>query len=330
MKWRVVGLLLVLAMSGLGVRAQSEGRVRQYMYTQQDFNPAYAGSQGLMNVMVMGRQQWVGFGQGAPQLLFLNVDVPFNYRTAATMTPGLKMQYSHGVGLSACRDAAGYGSRIVAELSYAGRFHLRGKGSLSLGVGFSVMNDRYEATWRAVDGAEGDPAVPSARQSAINFDVSFGLYYNTPRLYFGVSGRNLLGHGLREKLTPTKVKVLDAYGSVREFYVVAGYDARLPRRWALQPSALIRTNLKEHQLTLTLTTSYNDLVWFGVNYSLLESVGGLLSFNVLHGLRIGYQYDYPTSALGRYTSGSHEVVLGYSFSLKREKVTRQYKTVRYL
>ena len=78
-RW-VLADLLLFAAGGLWLQArgQNDGRMHQYMFSQQDFNPSFAGSQGLIDVYTLFRQQWVGYGKGAPQLLFLNFDIyPF-------------------------------------------------------------------------------------------------------------------------------------------------------------------------------------------------------------------------------------------------------------
>jgi len=37
------------------------------------------------------------------------------------------------------------------------------------------------------------------------------------------------------------------------------------------------------------------------------------------GIRIGYSYDITTSILRKYSSGSHELTLGYTLPKKKEK-----------
>lgn len=321
-------LLFVLVLPGLAY-SQAEGRMHQYMFNQLDFNPAYAGSQGLLNVYALGRQQWVGFGPGAPQTVFFSFDMPFKYRQLSQMTPGKKMQYSHGLGLHFVRDAYGYAVVTGLELSYGARFHLRGLGSLSLGLGVRGLNDKFDAQWRAVDNAESDAAIPLPKGSSIAIDLSFGLYFNTRDMYFGLSGLNLLGSEIRDKLSGA-IRTHGRMGYARQYYAVAGYDLTLNNRWHLEPSVLLRSDLVQYLLGMAVRAEYNNLFWFGVSYHVLESVGGLVGINLFNGLRIGYCYDYPTTAIRHFTSGSHEVVLGYSFGLERERLPQRYKSIRFL
>lgn len=309
---------------------QSDGRMHQYMFNQLDFNPGYAGSQGVMNVYALARQQWLGFGKGAPRTYFVNFDMPFGYRSLSQMSPGHKMEYSHGLGVHLMRDEVGFMSTNGIELSYVGRFHLRATGSLGVGLGVRAVNDRFDATWRTPDGVvEQDAAIPDGKASGIGFDLSFGLYYNTPSMFFGLSAQNLLGAKLRDRLF-SKLGKRARLDRARQVYVVSGYHLPLRMRWALEPSLMFRTDFVQYQLGVSLLAEYNSLFWFGASYHVAESAGALLGVNLFNGLRIGYSYDYPLSAISQFTSGSHEVVLGYSFSLSRERLPERYKSIRYL
>jgi bacteroidetes-specific putative membrane protein len=309
--------------------AQSDGRMRQYMFNQLDFNPGYAGSQGLVNVYAIARQQWVGYGKGAPQTFFVNFDIPFSYRQLSQMSPGKKVQYSHGLGLHLMRDAIGFGATNGVELSYSARFHLRALGSLAFGLGLRALNDQFKAQWLTVDPSDNDPAIPKANANGIAFDVSFGLYYTARSMYFGVSGQNLLGPELRSSLSKSVSKT-GRVNYARQYYMVGGYDLNVSSRWNLEPSFLARTDLQQYLLSLTLAAQYNNLFWFGVSYHVFESVGALAGIKLFDTFRIGYSYDYPTGAMGQFTSGSHEIIVGYSFGFEKQTRPQQYKSIRYL
>lgn len=62
-------------------------------------------------------------------------------------------------------------------------------------------------------------------------------------------------------------------------------------------------------LDVSANVLYNDRFELGVAYRLDDSVSGLMSLSVRPNLRIGYAYDYTTSNLGQFNSGTHEVFL---------------------
>jgi hypothetical protein len=66
---------------------------------------------------------------------------------------------------------------------------------------------------------------------------------------------------------------------------------------------------------------YNK-VEVGAAYRWDDSVGALFNFRISNALRVGYAYDYTISNLGRFNSGSHEIIL--LFDLDRSKNKKGY------
>ena len=58
MKISYIILLLLSIVSGAS--AQQDPMFTQYMHNPVSINPAYAGSRGTLNAVLMHRQQWVG------------------------------------------------------------------------------------------------------------------------------------------------------------------------------------------------------------------------------------------------------------------------------
>jgi hypothetical protein len=48
---------------------------------------------------------------------------------------------------------------------------------------------------------------------------------------------------------------------------------------------------------------------------------GIAEFNITRALRIGYSYDWYLNRSGNYTSGTHEIMLGWDINLNRTKMT---------
>jgi type IX secretion system PorP/SprF family membrane protein len=64
---------------------------------------------------------------------------------------------------------------------------------------------------------------------------------------------------------------------------------------------------------LSLNVLINNRIEAGLGYRLDDAVTGLVNFKVTPDLRIGYAYDYTTSNLGNYNSGSHEIMILFDF-----------------
>ena len=59
--------------------------------------------------------------------------------------------------------------------------------------------------------------------------------------------------------------------------------------------------------------SYLDRFWAGASYRNGRSVAGLFQFGVNNQVKVAYIYDFDISKLGRYSNGSHEIMVRYEF-----------------
>ncbi len=75
---------------------------------------------------------------------------------------------------------------------------------------------------------------------------------------------------------------------------------------------------------------YNKKFWAGVTYRVGSAVVGMIGLDILNGVKVGYSYDFDTSALSSSSNGSHEIMVGYSFKVGIEKIPQKYKSIRFL
>ncbi|NCP52868.1 MAG: type IX secretion system membrane protein PorP/SprF, partial [Flavobacteriales bacterium] len=59
----------------------------------------------------------------------------------------------------------------------------------------------------------------------------------------------------------------------------------------------------------------NEKLEAGLGYRLGDAVSALVNFRVTPELRIGYAYDYTTTNLSSYNSGSHEIFILFDVDL---------------
>ncbi len=77
-----------------------------------------------------------------------------------------------------------------------------------------------------------------------------------------------------------------------------------------------------------MRATYNRFLSFGLGYRYKEAVSAMISAEFKN-FFIGYAYDYPLSALGKASSGSHEVVIGYNVKLNfGEKNKNKHRSIR--
>ena len=314
-------ILFFIAISKVLLSQQDE-QFSQYMYNQLDFNPGSAGSKEAINASLLGRNQWVGI-KGAPTTQIGSINAPVKL-----------FKLNSGVGLTILSDKAGYDNNFGVKLSYAYRMDVN-NGIGKLGIGFSAgyLNNNIKitspsGTWSAPGDATAptnDGSIPMDKQSGSAFDFGLGLFYKTDNLYLGLSSTHLLQPDLTYKSGGAKVP------KTRTFYLTASYNIAMKNPlFDLQPSLLISSVGSSSSADLNCVLLYNKKVWGGVTYRVGAAIIGMVGIELMSGLRIGYSYDFSTTSLGRYNSGSHEIMVGYSFNIAREKIPHKSRSVRFL
>ena len=305
-------LLFFVANPLLVVFAQQTPQFSHNMFNQMTINPGYAGSSDLICASAINRQQWVGF-EGAPATTVVNVNSPFRL-----------FGKSHGVGITVYNDKYAFNNDIDINLSYAYRMSVA-NGQLGIGIAGGFINSSLDPKWKDPDGGTGtsDPTIPQQKESVMSLDLAFGLFYKTDRMYFGLSGQHLNEPALNKAENASKLK--------RHYYVTSGYNLALPNpSFEIIPSVFLVTDGVSSSLTVNTNVLYNKRIWGGVSYRLNDAIIGMFGVELFNGVRIGYAYDYSLSDLSGYNDGTHEFMVSYCFSLKKEKPPQRYKSIRFL
>jgi type IX secretion system PorP/SprF family membrane protein len=108
----------------------------------------------------------------------------------------------------------------------------------------------------------------------------------------------------------------------QNYYLLnTGYNFTLSPKLKLFPSTLISLSPGEKILfDLNTIMSYSDRFWFGASYRNNRSMAALIQFAVNSQFRVAYTYDFDFGKLGRYSNGSHEIILRYEFKYKIDVV----------
>ena len=307
--------LLVLTLTGFISSAQQDAQFSHNMFNRLATNAGYAGTNNAICATLIGRSQWVSF-PGAPKTGLLSIDAPI-----LTKTP-----FHGGIGLVLCSDQLGYEKNLNAKLSYS--YHLMlGTGTLGLGLEGGMLQKSIDGSHWLPPSTVIDNSIPSTI-STITYDIGFGAYYTTNQFYVGISSLHLP----QSVLTKGNFN----YTNVRHYYVTGGYDFPLPGNpnIELKPSILVKSDGRSTQLDVNLLAQYNKLFWGGVSYRITDAIVALVGFNygLSNGsnLRFGYSYDITTSALRGYSSGSHELLLGYCFKVSTPEKKQSHQNVRFL
>jgi len=311
-------LCLVLIIMNIGtLLSQFDAQFSQYMFYNSSFNPAAVGEGDMIQITGQHRIQWIGMPNGGQTTVF-SINSPLKIE-----------KINQGIGLKFLNDKVGQFTNQTAHLQYAYKMKL-GVGTLSVGtdLGFVSIGFHGDSVRNISLGSyhdiAGDIQIPKTSVSGIGFDMSLGLFYSTPKYYGGISFLHLnsptvnWGENIKFKQT----------GSL---FITGGYNWVLPdTKFVIKPSTLIKTNFSSMQLDLSGRVEYDSKYWGGVSYRFQDAVVLMAGINIAGGLSIGYSYDILTSRIATVSSGSHEVLVSYSFEYIFEKMKSKYKSIRIL
>lgn len=275
----------------------------QYLNNTLAFNPAFAGCHDALSVSVLYRNQWVGFVD-APGNKSLSIHTPLN---------------NGRIGLGLLLEKESYG--IYEETGINGNYAYRikmDKGILAMGVGFGVMVKHV--AWDELNAAdEGDILLMNNPETSVLPDFRLGMYYYNNKYFFGFSIPMMLSHELEQN--SGKYRVKNDF-SEYNYFIEGGYYIDLASDIQLLPSLLAKYHPgHDPQMDINAQVILKERLWMGVGYRNENTLLGMLQCQLNRQLMIAYSYSFDTGSTGKYSSGSHEVVLNYIFSYSRKVIS---------
>ena len=301
----VIILFTILCTSQMS--AQQDPQYTQYMYNMNIINPAYTGSTEGLAVGALYRSQWVGL-DGGPETFTFNIHSPVGERVA--------------LGLSVIADQIGPVKETNTYVDFSYTIPVGTTTKLAFGVkgGFTFHDIGIgENQITLID--QGDPFFANAINETTP-NIGAGAYFYKPsKYYISVSIPNIL-NGVHLDANGTKI------GSESEhFFAAAGYVFDLSENFKLKPHTLIKYAFDAPvSYDINANVFMFDVVEIGVGYRLEDSFSGMINFQVMDNLRIGYAYDAIQSDLDIVTSSSHEIFINFDldFSAKVSRSPRYF------
>jgi|GEM_PF-2286449 len=314
----VVFALFVISVS---VFAQQESRFTHNMFAYDYANPGYVGSDEMGHSSIIWRNQNLGFKSEDGESLGSNIFM-------GTVGVPIK-RINSGLGFSVYQHQFGFENILKFKLSYSYQFKL---GDGKLGAGLYLGGDQigFNGDFKPKD--QNDPVIQEIKNAKdfLIFDMGLGVYYKVGRGYFGLSTINLTQAKLKTETENYKY-------AVRHYYLFGGYEYQTSNpSLKLKPSVFVRSSgASANFASINLLGEYNNFIYGGIVYSTNNDVSLLVGAEFkngskLDGIRLGASYDLITNSLRRYTSGSFELSVGYAFLMNVEKVSKTYKSVRFL
>lgn len=296
-----VFLLSVLLVFFTPMYGQQESQFTQYMYNTMMFNPAYAGSRGVDSFFGIFRAQWIGI-DGAPRTGGISYHAP------------QERLRNVGLGYSLYHDVIGPQSNtsFLIDFSYTLNFDnsklafgLKGTGEL-----FTLDKSKLNL-YDVSDTAFGD------KSSVFSPNIGAGVFWYTDNYYLGFSVPNLLETEIFEE----RNKTISVLKNTQHYYLMGGYVFDLSANTKFKPAFMTKMSYGAPlQLDLSANFMFNEKFVLGAAWRWSAAVSAMAGFQVNDRWFIGYGYDYETTELSKYNSGSHEIFLRYELVKVYRKV----------
>lgn len=293
-------LFLAVVLTATTIFAQQQPLYSQYMFNRFLLNPAITGNVDYIPLRLTARQQWVGIN-----------NAPSTQAISGHMLLGNK---SMGVGGYIFADKFGPETKIGLQASYSYILELNSINSkLSFGLALKAFQYKLDYTqMTAID--EGDDVLYKNSETAFVPDADFGVYLQGERYFAGISATQLIE-------LPIKIadKEVDKNSMIRHYYILGGYKFQLGEQFELEPSILAKgTETTPFNLDVNLRGIYMQNYWLGISYRTSGEVIAMLGVKY-SGFIFGYSFDYSTSEIKNFQSGSHEIMIGYNFGEGKNK-----------
>jgi type IX secretion system PorP/SprF family membrane protein len=294
MKKKLMSLSLFLLLSLLG-RTQQLALYSQYMVNDYVMNPAIGGRNDYFEAMSANRYQWIGITD-APRTYILSVNGPGKRKHV-------------GLGGYLFTDIVGPTRRIGFDFTYAYHAKLNDKIKLSFGLSAGLLQF-------AVDGSKitlHDPVdlvISNGYQSVLLPDLGAGFYLYSADWWIGSAV---------PQIYPAKIKFFDYMSDpegklATHSYTMGGYKFHLGDDIVLEPSFLVKyVTPAPVQLDLGLRCIYKNKIWAGTTFRTMDAFSIMAGYTYQENLSISYSYDFTTTNIKNYSTGTHEIILSIRF-----------------
>jgi type IX secretion system PorP/SprF family membrane protein len=287
--------------------AQQLPQYTQYMLNEMAINPAVAGKDEFADVRSNNRYQWIGITD-APRTYMLTLHGPIKDKNM-------------GLGMHLYTDIVGPTRRTGLNASYA--YHLKLKKDLFLSMGLTAGIMQW-----GIDGHKlklhdsGDENLLVSYQTTYVPDFGTGLYFHKKDVfYFGLSVPQIYQAPIGLYPNSSSTSKL-----VSHFNLNSAYKFVLSDDFKVEPSFLLKyASPAPPKIDGGIRVIYQEQIWLGGAYRHNDAFTALIGYFYKNYLMIGYSYDFTTTNIKRYTTGTHEIMLGLRFSRKQAATWEQPK-----
>jgi len=267
-------------------------------------NPAYAGAHVQLSATTTYRNQWINF-PGAPKTFSFSAHSSF-------------MRGKIGIGMMVNEDRVG--SYANQDLTISGAYKIRfPKSTLSFGLQSALYFIKADfSSLNLTTPFPTDPQFTPYNQFKPN--IGAGVYFNKKNFFVGFSVPYLINSTFSSSQAGAQLT------QPRNYFLRSGFITNLTPTGTLKlnPSILVRAQ-EGQPLSFDFNTSviFYDVFSAGLSYRSGDSIISFISLQLLENLYFNYSFDFTTSHLAPFSSGTQELMLNY-----RAKITSGQRELR--
>jgi len=192
-----------------------------------------------------------------------------------------------GLGGSIFRESIGpqNQTQLAVDASYTLNFE-----NSKLAFGIKGSGSLFQINYDELRKQDNTDVTLAGTESVFSPNIGAGVYWYTNKFYLGFSVPNML------ETTHYKDQSVSVLKNAQHFYFIGGYVFNLSDNVKFKPAVLTKASFGAPAVSIMAGFQANDR-WF-----------------------IGYGYDYETTELSKYNSGSHEIFLRYELVKTYKKI----------
>lgn len=290
-------LIIACSIISLSSFAQQTPQSNVYSYNKYSLNPAYAGASGCAEIFFSHLNQWVKV-EGAP--------------VTSLFSANTRIGKSFGIGGNLLIDKLGMLQQVAASGSISYGFTIAKQHNLRFGITGGYYQFRLNPTGAIAFDAQ-DVIVNSGSQSSSSINSEVGFLYQFKGLELSFASKQVI-----QSFSNFGYTGLDGYGLRRHMVGLVGYKFQLNEKLSLKPSVLYKGINNTNQFDINADINYKNFIQGGIGYRTQVGLIGRVGVNIQNLFFIGYAYEVPMQNIAKYSSGSHEIVIGLKLCKKKK------------
>lgn len=208
----------------------------------------------------------------------------------------------HGLGIVVSQNSRSIYKEFESFLNYGYAVRFKGQWKLGFGLGAGIKSQSLDLSNQTYF-QQDDPYFTDQKYSGITYDVRFGMYLSSNRLFFHITGLQLVGQRFNQNIANLDQNIL------------AGLEYRidLANDWVFEPKASANYYLSGLlQYNLGGEINYKNLLGIGAHYRSGYAVTPTISLQFKN-FKLGYGFDLFQLGDINYGLG-HEIYLSFTKS----------------